>query len=636
MTTLYGGAQYQGGGGFDTPAPGTRDPNVMHNYNVTRAMQGHADGLSALGAQAFAQGGLSAVTGMMNVLSNPNAQMNAYMYGNPVGNVVDSGRSSYGGGGGSYYNQPYTDNSKHVQVALPDLFKPSALPSAAPMMFGAMAPIQPGVAPRPVSPAASTPIPAAAVAFGTAQAPMQASIPSVARQAAPPVNLIPMQARADQPLPPVSPTPEGLPAQRRPDMPPMAPRYAPPPMPPQYGNPYARPMPAAPPPMMAPQFNPGQFMPNLMPERTFYQPAPPPRRDFLSRLGRGFQRAGESLNPNIAATSMARTKAEADVRMKAMEMDGQNWRNAADNTTAIMREMMQQGGQDRRLSYTQENENYRAQLKMQAEGRLNQAQGLETLSKATAIVPQTEADYAIKANMLYAASQALGQDFSGMINQTSTAGSEALMKKAIEMKKDALSLLKQENDFAMQPIENDIKRLQQQKAGLDVAMAPLDAMSKRVTMAKNAEELSLLRDPEMQAARKAEALAKSQDVQRRGTEDQFAAIQKKAQMGATLIGQANQMLANPLAMFDTQAKSRAKQLIQQGQALQQEAYVSYQRPLLKPTQPNAAVPDDATMQAYLLMNGNNVAKAQAMAKADGWLDETPKAPKARGRAIGMR
>lgn len=637
MTTLYGGAQYQGGGGFDTPAPGTRDPNVMHNYMTTRAMQGHADGLSYLGGQAWALGGASAVNGMMQAISNPNAQMNAYMYGSPTGKVVDSGRGSYGGGGGGYYNQPYTDNSKHIQVAIPDLFKPSALPSAAPMSFGSMAPIQPGVAPRPVSPAAAVPIPAAAVAFGTAQAPMQASVPSVARQAAPPVNLIPMQARADQPLPPVSPTPEGLPAQRRPDMPPVAPRYAPLPMPPQYGNPYARPMPAPPPPMMAPQFNPGQYMPNLMPERTFYNPPPPPSNTFGGRLGRAFQRMGESLNPNIASANMARAKAQADVQMKAIEMDSQNWRNAADNTRAMMVEMMKEGGLDRRANFQQSNENYRSELQAQAQGRLTQSQGMEMLGKALSIAPQSQADLLQKQQMLMGASQALGQDFTGMIGQVSTEGANAALKQAMEFKKDAMAMLKTQNDLQMQPIENDIKRLQKQKAGLDVAMAPLDAMSKRVSMAKNAAELAAMNDPELQQAKRAEALAKSQDVQRRGAEDQFASIQKKAQMGSTMIAQANQVLANPLQQLSipNEQKIQAQKLMQQGQQLQQVAYTDYLRTTVRPQVANQPLTDMSIVETYKQIVGGDTKKAREMAVADGWvLPQVAKpAPK---QAIGMR
>jgi hypothetical protein len=618
----------------------------MHNYNVTRAMQGHADGLSALGAQAFAQGGLSAVTGMMGVLSNPNAQMNAFMYGNPVGNVRDSGRPSYGGGGGgSYYNQPYTDNSKHVQVALPDLFKPSALPSAAPMSF---APLSPGQIARSVSPAPMSPVPAA-ISFGTANAPMQASVPSVARQAAPPVNLVAQTPRVAEPqpaLPPVSPMIE---RQSRPiEAPPMSSRYAPPPMAPMYGNPYARPMPAPPPPMMAPQFNPGQYMPNLMPERTFYQPAPPPRRDFLSRLGRGLQRAGESLNPNIAATSMARTKAEADVRMKAMEMDAGNWRNSADNITSVVREMMQQGGQDRRESFSQSNQNYRSELATAAQGRLTQSQGLETLSQAIGMVPQNQADYAMKGQMLQAASAALGQDFTPMINQTSTAGSEALMKRAIEMKRDALSLLKQENDFAMQPIENDIKRLQQTKAKIDVAQAPLDQRAKQLQIAKAEIDLNDSRDPIMKNAKRQQAIAQSEDWQRRTSQDAQQSVQREMQMGATMIGQANSVLMNASMSpdsVDPKAVADAKALMQRGQQLQQSAMNRYQNqaasqstPVLAPAKPGQVLNEPAKFQAYLQQAGGDPTKAREMARGDGWIipqlktsNRVSNAPK-----IGMR
>ena len=183
----------------------------------------------------------------------------------------------------------------------------------------------------------------------------------------------------------------------------------------------------------------------------------------------------------------------------------------------------------------------------------------------------------------------------------------------------------------MQPIENDIKRLQKQNAQNQAEMAPVEAATKLANLQKTSLEAAQLRDPELQAAKRSEAIAKSQDIQRRAGEDQFAAIQKRAQMGATMIGQANQMLANPLAMFDPATKKQANQLIQQGQALQQEAFVSYQRPLLKPAKPGVALNDMGIVEGYKMINGGDLAKAKAMAKADGWILPELGSPK-----VGMK
>lgn len=809
MTTLYGGAQYQGGGGFDTPAPGTRDPNVMHNYMTTRAMQGHADGLSYLGGQAWALGGASAVNGMMQAISNPNAQMNAYMYGSPTGKVVDSGRGSYGGGGG-YYNQPYTDNSKHIQVAIPDLFKPSALPSAAPMSFGSMAPIQPGVVPRPVSPAAPMPMtPAGVIAMGAGNTPMQASIPNVSRQAAPPVNLIPLQAKLDHALPPVSPSPEGLMPQRRPDLPPIAPRLAPPivmpapqlapppspnlaltarpPFPPfrekappvasnrftfyqgpeskvlkrrfsmkdkedqrlfdlgypvsGRGNPvidspdfpskmlasldadsrdldasHARPellidwgasndltrggatrpaasvpsdqnsdlfganepesqgwlnpnyspnlkplspkednnwdlfnpqtipqevtqglpaprqtdrpsaqpatngMPARPKPYESPNF--GDLADaGLVPPVQYYRPSMPQNGSFMARLGRGLRSAGEALNPNIASANMARAKAQADVQMKMLEMDAQGQRNYADNRRALAQTLMQEGGQDRRFGYGQNVELYKAELAAASQGRLTQSQGYEMLGNALAIMPQNQADLAQKAQMLAGASRVLGRDFTGMIGQVSSQGSNAALKQAMELKNSAMELVSKKNSLDMLPVDNDLKRLQQQTAQAGVDNIPLDRLAKRTQISNSQADLELKRDPELRAAKKAEALAKAQDVQRRGAEDQFASIQKKAQMGSTMIAQANQVLANPLQQLSipNEQKIQAQKLMQQGQQLQQVAYTDYLRTTVRPQVANQPLTDMSIVETYKQIVGGDTKKAREMAKADGWV-----------------
>lgn len=531
------------------------------------------------------------------------------------------------------YNQPYAPvtNVRNTSVNIPDLFKSTPMIPPSSMDFQSLSPMPAAQAARISTGAGSAPLPAA-VSMGVQSLPMTAaSAPVTVAQGSSPVTLQAQQAKTDQPLPPVSPEPISRPS-RPIEMPPVAPRYAPPPMAAPMMNPYAQPAAPMPPaPMYSPPFNPGQFMPNLQPPRQFYQPPAPQRTDFMGRLGRGLQRMGEGLNPNIASANMARAKAEADVRMKMLEMDSQNWREAAGNTTAMMREMMQQGGQDRREQFSQDSQNYRAQLQAQAQGKLSQSQGYELLGEALGMVPQNEADYALKAQRLSGASQALGRDFSGLLSQTSTAGSNAALKQAMEFKRDAMAMLKQQNDLEMQPIENDIKRLQKQNAQNQAEMAPVEAATKLANLQKTSLEAAQLRDPELQAAKRAEALAKSQDIQRRAGEDQFAAIQKRAQMGATMIGQANQMLANPLAMFDPATKKQANQLIQQGQALQQEAFVSYQRPLLKPAKPGVALNDMGIVEGYKMINGGDLAKAKAMAKADGWILPELGSPK-----VGMK
>lgn len=620
MTLLFGGATQ------NQINPSFNGTNGIENAALTTPGALTGDALTAL------------VTGGANLLNTlfapkPPTQFNS----TPIVTVTQRPPGTTTTGTAPVYNQPYTDNSQSIAVSLPDMFSAQPMLPAPQMKFDSLPGVSPMQVARPVTPAAQAPM-IASTSIGALAAPMAPpTTVAVGAQGRTPINLMPQQARSDQPLPPVSPEPLARPS-RPIEAPPMAPRYAPPPpqMAPQmpYGNPYARPQtPAPPPPMMNPGFNPGRFMPNLQPPGTFYQPPPPPKPGFLARLGRGLQSAGESMNPNIAYANAARAKAMTDLRMKAMEMDSSNWRNAADNTTAIMREMMQQGGQDRRTQFTQDNENYRAQLSTAAQGRLSQSQGYEMLGEALKMAPQNQADYAQKFAMLDGASRALGQDFTGMINQTNTEGSNAVLKQAVQMKRDAMAMLREQNDLQMQPIENDIKRLQRQNAQNNADMAPVEAASKLASLQKTSLETAALRDPVMQEAKRAEALAKSADVQRRGEQDAFAAIQKKAQMGATLIGQANQMLANPLAMFDGAAKARANQLIQQGQALQQEAFVSYQRPLLKPPSAGTPLKDMSIVEKYKMITGGDVNKAKEFAKADGWV--LPNLPAASPK-IGMK
>lgn len=527
------------------------------------------------------------------------------------------------------YNQPYAPvtNVTNTSVNIPDLFKATPMLPPQSMEFQPLSAMPQAQAARLSTNAGTAPIPAA-VSMGSLNLPMAAAPPVSVAQGSSPVNLIPQQARADQPLPPVSPEPLSRPS-RPIEMPPVAPRYAQPPMAPPnpYGqmppmNPYARPpMPMPPAPMYSPPFNPGEFMPNLQPPRQFYQPPPPPRTDLLGRLGRGLQRFGAGLNPNIAAADMAKAKAEADVRMKMLEMDSQNWRNAADNTTAMMREMMQQGGQDRRTSFTQDNENYRAQLQAQAQGKLSQSQGYEMLGEALKMTPQNQADYVQKFQMLSGASQALGQDFTGMLNQTSTAGSEALMQNAIKMKREAMAMLKDQNELQMQPIENDIKRLQKQRSEIDVANAPLDRANKMAQAAKTQYELANLQDPVMQKAARAEALAKSEDVVRRKDQDALATQQHNLQMASSQVSTANQVLMNPFATAEQKAAATA--LLRTAQ--QRQAVIS-----------GAQIPltDPALIGSYLQRAGGDKERARALAKSEGY--SIPGTPEPTAKRIGMR
>lgn len=525
------------------------------------------------------------------------------------------------------YNQPYTDNTQITNVNIPDLFKATPMIAPDAMKFNPLSPMPQAQAARISTNAGTAPIPASAT-MGALAAPMGPPSTVAVAQGSSPVNLVPQQARSDQPLPPVSPEPISR-VSRPIEMPPVAPRYAPPPMaaPNPYGqmppmNPYARPpMPMPPAPMYSPPFNPGEFMPNLQPPRQFYQAPAPPRSDFMGRLGRGLQRMGEGLNPNIASANMARAKAEADVRMKALEIDSQNWRNAADNTTAMMREMMQQGGSDRREQFSQDNQNYRAELSAQAQGKLSQSQGFELLGNALSIVPQNEADYAQKANMLAGASQALGRDFSGLISQTSTAGSNAALKQAMEFKRDAMAMLKTQNELQMQPIENDIKRLQKQRAEIDVANAPLDRANKMAQAAKTQYELAELRDPVMQKAARAEALAKSEDVVRRKDQDALATQQHNLQMASSQVSTANQVLMNPFATAEQKAAATA--LLRTAQ--QRQAVIS-----------GAQIPltDPALIGSYLQRAGGDKERARALAKSEGY--SIPGTPEPTAKKIGMR
>lgn len=626
-TTLVGGANYNAPPSYSGAIPGKvvtswTDPSV-HNGIVGAALSGNQSALGALGTGIVALGGgMSDIARLLTAANTPRP-MTTSQPTYPVATVTQPRPATTTAP--VSYNQPYTDNSRSIAVSLPDMFSAQPMIPPSQMDFGSLAPLQPMNIPRPVTPQSSQPIPAA-VSMGVGNLPMAATPP--ARVAQSPVTLQPQQARADQQLPEVSPTPQGQMPERQPEMPPVAPRYAPPPMavPSPYAqapmqppvNPYARPMPPMPPQMTAQRF--GDLADTaLTPPRQFYQGPPAQKPGFLARLGRGMQAAAGGLNPSIGAVQAARAKAMADVQMKMLEVDAQGERNYADNRARLAERIMQEESQNNRTDYTQQNENYRQQLSVQAQGKLSQSQGMEMLSKGLAIVPTNQADMLQKQQMLAGASQALGQDFTGMLNQTSTEGSNAALKQAMEFKKEAMSMMKATNELQMMPIENDIKRLQQLNAATQAANAPLDAMAKRMSIANGQADLASKLDPQMQAAKRAEAIAKSQDVQRRGDQDAFAAIQKKAQMGATMIGQANQMLANPMAMFDQAAKARANQLIQQGQALQQEAYVSYQRPLLKPQTAGMPLQDMGVVEQYKLMTGGDVAKAKAMAKADGWV-----------------
>ena len=587
------------------------DPAVMLLGDVTRSVgMGLAPfALSAL-KQQTSQSPLQQVANIAQMYS-PQPRPASY----PVATVTQPATTTY--------NQPYAPvtNVRNTSVNIPDLFK--ATPMIAPQSpdFQPLSSLPQAQAARISTGAGSAPIPAA-VSMGVQSLPMAAATAPVAvAQGSSPVNLQPQQAKMDQPLPPVSPEPISRPS-RPIEMPPVAPRYAPPPMAAPMMNPYGQaPAPMPPAPMYSPPFNPGQFMPNLQPPRQFYQPAPPQRTDLMGRIGRALKSAGEGLNPNIAAANMARAKADADVRMKALEMDSQNWRNAADNTAAMMREMMQQGGLDRREQFSQDSQNYRAQLSQAAQGKLSQSQGFELLGNALSIVPQNEADYAQKAQMLAGASQALGRDFSGLLSQTSTAGSNAALKQAMEFKRDAMAMLKTQNDLQMQPLENDIKRLQKQRAEYDVANAPLDRANKMAQAAKTQYELANLQDPVMQKAARMEALAKSADMQRREQQDAQAAQQHSLQMASSQVSTANQVLMNPFATAEQKAAATA--LLRTAQ--QRQAVIS-----------GAQIPltDPSLIGSYMQRAGGDKEKARAMAKADGYM--IPGTPDPAAKKIGMR
>lgn len=379
-----------------------------------------------------------------------------------------------------------------------------------------------------------------------------------------------------------------------------------------------------------PAYDPNRLEKYLKPTE-YYRPPDPPRTDFMARLGRGLQRMGEGLNPNIASANMARAKAEADVRMKMLEMDASSRNTAANNVAGFMREMMQQSGQDNREQFSQANQNYRAELAARQQGAMTQAQGWDLYSKAMAMPLQTPQDYAIQGNMLRQASAAAKVDFTPALGQTSTEGALAAQAKRNQLQQEANNLKIQENTLANMPLANANMQAEAALKAYQLAGAPVDAQIKMLNAQKTGAEVAALNDPVMQKAKRDEALAKSADVQRRAGEDQFAAIQKRAQMGATLTQQGNAMLANIVGIVDPNTRAQAQRLIQQGQRLQQEAFVSYQRPLLKPAKPGVALNDMGIVEGYKMINGGDLAKAKAMAKADGWILPELGSPK-----VGMK
>lgn len=379
-----------------------------------------------------------------------------------------------------------------------------------------------------------------------------------------------------------------------------------------------------------PAYDPNRLEKYLKPTE-YYRPPDPPRTDFMARLGRGLQRMGEGLNPNIASANMARAKAEADVRMKMLEMDASSRNTAANNVAGFMREMMQQSGQDNREQFSQANQNYRAELAARQQGVMTQAQGWDLYSKAMAMPLQTPQDYAIQGNMLRQASAAARVDFTPAFGQTSTEGALAAQAKRNQLQQEANNLKIQENTLANMPLANANLQAEAALKAYQLAGAPVDAQLKMLNAQKTGAEVAALNDPVMQKAKRDEALAKSADVQRRAGEDQFAAIQKRAQMGATLTQQGNAMLANTVGIVDPNTRAQAQRLIQQGQRLQQEAFVSYQRPLLKPAKPGIALNDMGIVEGYKMINGGDLAKAKAMAKADGWILPELGSPK-----VGMK